>query len=74
MKSKSENLSEEINVILEITGLSTKQHYFKEDIKNLRYQKIIIASDFDEDGFHIKNLLINLFLTYWPELIHLEYL
>lgn len=39
----------------------------------MRYQRIIIATDFDEDGYHIKNLIINFLLTYWPELIDIGY-
>lgn len=34
----------------------------------LRYGRVIIASDYDDDGFHIKGLLINLILQKWPEL------
>lgn len=39
------------------------------DIENLRYAKIVIATDADYDGFHIRNLLLTFFLTYFEELI-----
>lgn len=39
------------------------------DIENLRYGKLIIATDADYDGFHIRNLLMTFFLTYFEELV-----
>ena len=33
------------------------------------YHNIIIASDADDDGFHICSLIINMFDRFWPELI-----
>ncbi len=39
------------------------------DVENLRYDKVIIASDADVDGMHIRNLLITYFLTYFEQLV-----
>ncbi len=39
------------------------------DIENLRYDKLVIATDADYDGFHIRNLLMTFFLTYFEELV-----
>jgi topoisomerase-4 subunit B len=41
----------------------------EEDIENLRYERIVIATDADHDGFHIRNLLLTFFLNYFEELV-----
>lgn len=41
----------------------------EQDVANLRYGKIIIATDADNDGFHIRNLVMTFFLGYFEELI-----
>lgn len=38
-------------------------------IDSLRYAKIVIATDADFDGFHIRNLLLTYFLNYFEELV-----
>ncbi|MBC7124108.1 MAG: type IIA DNA topoisomerase subunit B [Bacteroidales bacterium] len=46
----------------------------EEDMENLRYNKIVIATDADVDGMHIRLLLITFFLQFFPELIRQEHL
>ncbi len=41
----------------------------EEDVEELRYNKVVIATDSDVDGLHIRNLLITFFLTYFEQLV-----
>ena len=41
----------------------------EEDMEHLRYNNIVIATDADVDGMHIRLLLITFFLQFFPELI-----
>lgn len=41
----------------------------QKDIEGLRYDKIIIATDADNDGYHIRNLVMTYLLLYFEELI-----
>ena len=41
----------------------------EEDIDNLRFNRVVIATDADVDGMHIRLLLITFFLQFFPDLI-----
>lgn len=58
--------NEEIANLKKILGLESGKKY--KDLNDLRYGKIMVLCDADEDGNHIKGLLFNLFFTLWPTL------
>mmetsp|Transcript_48884 Transcript_48884/g.66568 ORF Transcript_48884/g.66568 Transcript_48884/m.66568 type:complete len:243 (+) Transcript_48884:743-1471(+) len=59
----------EVQNLIKIIGLQIGKNY--EDIKDLRYGSIMIMTDQDHDGSHIKGLLINFIHYFWPSLIKL---
>ena len=54
--------NEELNLLLNALGV-------EDDMDNLRYKKIIVATDADDDGMHIRMLVLTFFLKYYPDLI-----
>ena len=46
----------------------------EDGMEGLRYNKVIIATDADDDGMHIRNLLLTFFLYYFEQLILSEHL
>ena len=62
--------NEEITNLKKIIGLETNKKY--DDVKSLRYGKIMVMTDQDVDGSHIKGLLFNMFNTLWPSLIKID--
>jgi DNA topoisomerase-2 len=64
------NENEEVKAIKKIVGLKTGCVY--EDLKSLRYGSIVILTDQDDDGYHIKGLLMNFINKFWPSLIKYE--
>ena len=59
-KKVAEN--EELNLLINALGL-------EDDMDNLRYNKIIVATDADDDGMHIRMLVLTFFMKYYPDLI-----
>ena len=65
----------EINNIIDSVGLQYKEKYkSNEDLKSLRYGKIMIITDQDDDGAHIRGLIISFFQYFWPSLLKLNFL
>lgn len=62
--------NEEIQKIKQIMGLQHKKEY--EDVSKLRYGKILILTDQDVDGSHIKGLIINFVHYFWPSLMKID--
>jgi DNA topoisomerase II len=66
------NANEELTAIKKILGLEQGKKY--ENVSSLRYGRILVMSDQDVDGFHIRGLLMNLFHTEWPNLMRIGFL
>jgi len=59
-KKVAEN--QELNLLISALGV-------EEDLENLRYNNIIVATDADDDGMHIRMLVLTFIMKYYPELI-----
>ena len=62
--------NQEIQYLMKILGIKIGETYT--DVKSLRYGSILIMTDQDVDGSHIKGLIINFIHTFWPSLIKLN--
>eukprot|EP00747_Dinoflagellata_sp_TGD_P131249 gnl/TRDRNA2_/TRDRNA2_174938_c5_seq6.p1 gnl/TRDRNA2_/TRDRNA2_174938_c5~~gnl/TRDRNA2_/TRDRNA2_174938_c5_seq6.p1 ORF type:complete len:1372 (-),score=438.03 gnl/TRDRNA2_/TRDRNA2_174938_c5_seq6:62-4120(-) len=63
--------NEEIQNLMKIVGLDMNKEYEADEngqVNGLRYGSIMIMTDQDADGSHIKGLLINLIHSWWPSL------
>jgi len=63
--------SKEIRALVVAMGSAIAEDF---DISRLRYQNIIIMTDADVDGAHIRTLLLTLFYRYFPKIIESGYL
>eukprot|EP00731_Ephydatia_muelleri_P019883 Em0012g708a len=62
--------NEEITNMVKILGLQYGKKYIDDaDLKTLRYGHLMIMADQDQDGSHIKGLVINFIHTNWPHLL-----
>jgi len=61
----------EITNLKKILGLETGKDY--KNVKSLRYGKVMIMTDQDHDGSHIKGLVLNMFHSMWPSLLQVNY-
>ena len=62
--------NQEIQYLMKILGIKIGETYT--DVRSLRYGSILIMTDQDVDGSHIKGLIINFIHTFWPSLIKLN--
>ena len=69
VKQVTEN--EEFSNLKKIIGLSHGKVY--NNVRELRYGRLMIMTDADLDGSHIKGLVLNMFHVYWPQLIELGF-
>lgn len=59
--------NKEIYHIKQILGLQMNKKY--ETVESLRYGSLMILTDADDDGTHIKGLIMNMFHYWWPDLL-----
>ena len=63
--------NEEFSSLKKILGLQHGKVY--NSVRELRYGRLMIMTDADLDGSHIKGLVLNMFEVYWPKLIELGF-
>lgn len=69
VKQVTEN--EEFSNLKKILGLQHGKVY--NSVRELRYGRLMIMTDADLDGSHIKGLVLNMFHVYWPKLIEIGF-
>ena len=69
VKTLTEN--KEFSDLKKILGLQQGKTY--EDTRDLRYGRLLIMTDADHDGSHIKGLILNMFHFFWPSLLKIHF-
>ncbi|KAJ1436418.1 DNA topoisomerase [Ochromonadaceae sp. CCMP2298] len=64
--------NDEIQNVAKIMGLVFGKVYSGVDVSSLRYGHLMIMTDQDHDGSHIKGLLINFLHHFWPSLLQID--
>ena len=63
--------NQEFNDLKKILGLQQGKEY--KDTSELRYGRLMIMTDADNDGSHIKGLILNMIHYFWPSLLKLNF-
>jgi DNA topoisomerase-2 len=63
--------NQEFNDLKKILGLQQDKQY--KSVSELRYGKLMIMTDADNDGSHIKGLILNMIHYFWPSLLTLNF-
>ena len=63
--------NQEFNDLKKILGLQQGKEY--KDVSELRYGRLMIMTDADNDGSHIKGLILNMIHYFWPSLLNLGF-
>ena len=64
--------NKEFTYVKKILGLKQGKEYTAENISELRYGGVLVITDQDYDGSHIKGLIMNMFHTFWPSLLKID--
>ena len=63
--------NQEFNDLKKILGLQQGKEY--KDVSELRYGRLMIMTDADNDGSHIKGLILNMIHYFWPSLLKMNF-
>jgi len=63
--------NQEFNDLKKILGLQQGKEYMS--VSELRYGRLMIMTDADNDGSHIKGLILNMIHYFWPSLLKLNF-